>query len=102
MNRYRNNLIKKNREGKQYYKNSIYPSIPETLDDIYIMTEYGDRVDILAYQFYKDASLWWIITIANPGKLKRDSYSCPPGLQIRIPLDPSPIIAEYERLNVTK
>ena len=102
MDRYRNILKKRNQDRKRYYRNSVYPSIPESLDDIYIMTEYGDRVDILSHQFYNDPSLWWIITIANPGKLKRDGYVCPPGLQIRIPLDPSPIIAEYERLNTSR
>lgn len=102
MDRYRNTLKRRSQDGKRYYRNSVYPSIPESLDDIYVMTEYGDRVDILANQFYNDPSLWWIITIANPGKLKRDSYVCPPGLQIRIPLDPSPIIAEYERLNTAR
>lgn len=99
MNRYRNTTTKKDSDGKRYLKNTIYPNIPETLDDIYVETEYGDRVDVLAYQFYKDASLWWIITTANPGKLRRDSYVCRAGLQIRIPLDPNPIINEFERIN---
>lgn len=99
MNRYRNILITKNKLGKRYIKNPIYPLIEETLDDIYVQTEYGDRVDVLAHQFYNDASLWWIITTANPGKIRRDSYVCTPGLQIRIPLDPSPIISKYEKIN---
>ena len=99
MNRYRNIQVGKTPKGNRYIKNPIYPSIEETLDDIYVETEYGDRVDVLAYQFYNNASLWWIITTANPGKLRRDSYVCPAGLQIRIPLDPSPIIANYERIN---
>lgn len=99
MNRYQNTPVKKDSLGKRYLTNVIYPSIPETLDDIYVETEYGDRVDILAYQFYNDASLWWVITTANPGKLRRDSYVCPAGLQIRIPIDPNPIIREYNRIN---
>ena len=99
MNRYRNIPKGKDSLGKRYIKNPLYPSIPETLDDIYVETEYGDRVDILAYQFYNDSSLWWVITTANPGKLRRDTYVCPPGLQIRIPLDPNPIIDEFERIN---
>jgi phage tail protein X len=99
MNRYRNIGIKNDSNGKRYLRSVIYPLIPETLDDIYVETEYGDRVDVLAYQFYNDPSLWWIITTANPGKLKRDSYVCPPGLQIRIPLNPNPIIDEFDRIN---
>ena len=99
MNRYRNIGIKNDFEGKRYLRSVIYPQIPETLDDIYVETEYGDRLDILAYQFYNDPSLWWVITTANPGKLRRDTYVCPAGLQIRIPLNPNPIIDEFERIN---
>lgn len=99
MNRYQKAKIRKDFAGKRYMQNVIYPQIPETLDDIYVETEYGDRVDTLAYQFYNDPSLWWIITTANPGKLRRDTYVCPPGLQIRIPLNPNPIIDEFERIN---
>lgn len=102
MNRYKFSKVKKDRLGTRYFRNVVYPSIPETLDDIYVETEYGDRVDVLSYQFYGDPSLWWIITTANPGKLRRDSYVCSPGLQIRIPLDPSPIIEEFERINRTR
>ena len=53
-------------------------------------------------QFYKDASLWWIIVASNPGKLRRDSYFCKPGMQIRIPLDPEPVIKEFDRLNSSR
>lgn len=99
MNRYRNIRTQKDSNGKRYLRSTIYPEIPETLDDIYVETEYGDRVDVLAYQFYSDPSLWWIITTANPGKLRRDTYVCPAGLQIRIPIDPNPIIDEFDRIN---
>ena len=99
MNRYNSIQLKKDSEGKRYIRSVVYPLIPETLDDIYVETEYGDRVDILAHQFYNDASLWWIITTANPGKLRRDSYVCKAGLQIRVPLNPNPIIEEFDRIN---
>jgi len=99
MNRYRNTSTGKDSLGKRYIKNPIYPNIPETLDDIYVETEYGDRVDVLAHQFYNDPSLWWIITTTNPGKLRRDSYVCRGGLQIRIPINPNPIIEEFDRIN---
>jgi|TARA_B100000085_G_C18183525_1_gene366536 phage tail protein X len=102
MNRYRNTKTRQDRNKQKYYKSVIYPTPPESLDDIYVETEYGDRVDILAFQFYKDPSLWWIITSANPNKLRRDSYVCPPGLQIRIPLNPAPIIQEFESLNASR
>ena len=99
MNRYRNTPTKKTFSGTRYLRNVVYPQIEESVDDVYIETEIGDRVDILAHQFYNDPSLWWIIITANPGKLRRDSYVCPGGLQIRIPSNPNPIITEFERIN---
>ena len=43
----------------------IYSSIPESDDDIYIITQHGDRLDLLAHQYYNDTSLWWYIAKAN-------------------------------------
>ena len=99
MNRYKNIKQLKSNLGNKYYGSTIYPNIPESLNDIYVETEYGDRVNILAYQFYKDASLWWVIVASNPGKLRRDSYFCKPGVQIRIPLNPESAINTFNRLN---
>ena len=72
-------------KGKRYYANSKYPDIPLGRNDIYVYTTVGDRLDILAQQYYKDSSLWWIIANANP-KLRQDSLTPSPGIQIRIPL----------------
>ena len=46
MNRYNSIQLKKDSEGKRYIRSVVYPLIPETLDDIYVETEYGDRVDL--------------------------------------------------------
>ena len=80
------------------YKTVRYPEIPRTTSDVYIYTTIGDRFDTLAQQYYQNSSLWWIISIAN-GTLNQNSLTPPVGSQIRIPLNPSPIIAEYETLN---
>jgi hypothetical protein len=63
--RYENNEIKNTFDGKQVYRSRIYPNITLRDDDVYIMTETGDRLDTLAYQYFKDATLWWIIASAN-------------------------------------
>jgi nucleoid-associated protein YgaU len=39
--------------------------VPETDNDIFVITQLGDRLDQLAEQFYKDSSLWWYIAQAN-------------------------------------
>ena len=44
---------------------SLYPNIPLRDDDVYVMTEMGDRLDTLAFQYYQDPTLWWIIASAN-------------------------------------
>jgi hypothetical protein len=63
--RYSNNRTKKTIDGRMVYVPKIYPNIPESFMDIHIATETGDRLDTLAYQFYNDSSLWWIIASAN-------------------------------------
>ena len=98
MNRYQKAKIRKDFAGKRYMQNVIYPLIPETLDDVYVETEYGDRVDILAYQFYNDSSLWWIVSSAN-GDLPQNSYYIPEGKQIRIPQNIAAVISQFKALN---
>lgn len=85
--------------GKRTYKGIKYPSIPISSSDAYIIAKVGDRLDTMAYDFYKDSRLWWIISRANPNKIKRDSFFINPGLRIRIPIDINRIKDEYENLN---
>tara|TARA_R100001377_G_scaffold62151_1_gene38034 strand:- start:158 stop:460 length:303 start_codon:yes stop_codon:yes gene_type:complete len=99
MNRINNITIKKTLEGKRYYKNIKYPNIPLSLDDIYIITTDGDRLDSLANQFYYNVELWWVIAAANPLKIRRDSYNLKPNLEIRIPSDINTIENNFRNLN---
>ncbi len=64
-----------------------------------VITEWGDRLDVLANQFYQDVTLYWIIAIANPNYIKFDSLFIKEGIQIRIPTDTSEILRSYNRLN---
>jgi len=98
MNRYSTIEEVKTSEGRRYLQSNIYPDIPETADDIYVMTTVGDRYDTLAHAFYRDSSLWWIIASANPQN-KSDSLVPEPGVQLRIPANQNEIISKYEELN---
>lgn len=98
MNRYQDIIITKDSEGIRYYRNSKYPRVPLSLNDIYVITTEGDRLDILAQQYYGDSSLWWIISIANE-TLKQNSLYLTPGIQIRIPSNYSEILISYKTLN---
>lgn len=84
--------------GPEAYVNIRYPEIPLSVNDIYVYTTIGDRFDTLAYKFYGDQSLWWIISLANQ-ITPQDSIAIEPGLQIRIPSAPQAIVQEYRGLN---
>ncbi len=62
----------------RHYTNVIYPEIPPTSEDVYIRTKVGDRLDRLANTYYGDQTLWWVISRANPGKVKRFSFFLTP------------------------
>lgn len=87
----------RNTDGRRYKANAIYPSIPETEDDIYIITTATDRYDTLARQFYNDSSLWWIIASANNSK--KDGLIVEQGIQLRIPADGPGLKAKFENFN---
>jgi phage tail protein X len=67
-------------------------------NDIYVYSTAGDRLDLLAQQYYNDSTLWWVISISNPN-LIQDSYYIPEGFQIRIPANISRILTQYKALN---
>jgi hypothetical protein len=83
--------------GSTYYQTNIYPEIPPVNSDYYIITTVGDRLDLIAYDFYQDASLWWVIASAN--SLPGDSIYAPVGIQLRVPVNLQTVINEYNLAN---
>ena len=65
-----NHAILLRKDRTRYFKNFKYPNIPLSEDDIYVITTIEDRLDSLAYQFYSDVRLWWVIANANPDLIK--------------------------------
>jgi len=99
--RYQNLKITKYQDkGDQYYLNNIYPDIPLSENDSYVISTLGDRLDLLAFDFYGDVSFWWVIASANA--LSGDSLYIEPGLQIRIPNNISAIINQYQLINIIR
>ena len=82
------------------YVNSIYPDIPVSDNDNYIVTTLGDRLDILSQTYYGDADFWWIIASAN--SLPGDSLFPIPGTQLRLPKNILPIINSYKQINAVR
>jgi hypothetical protein len=93
--RYINNYIKRTSDGRVVYQSKIYPNIPLSNEDIYVATETGDRLDTLAYQYYSDSTLWWIIASAN------NIHNAPIGLKegtiLRIPQNYIQILSAFNQ-----
>ena len=85
MPRYENTKIRKiKKEGYVEVVSkttTLYDIIPESDNDTYVISQYGDRLDLLAYQYYGDTSLWWYIAKANDLKV----MVIPTGTSLRIP-----------------
>ena len=96
-NRYENIKHFTTLDGITYKTNAIYPEVAPSENDYYIITTAGDRYDTLAQQFYSDYSLWWIIAAANTSE--HASLNVEPGVQLRIPANPSEIVNQYTRVN---
>jgi hypothetical protein len=97
MNRYKTIRRTETEDGVPYIQNPVYPDIPETSEDIYLITTAGDRYDILAQQFYGNTDYWWIIAAANNST--RDSLYIEPGVQIRVPQPRNRVLTIYDREN---
>ena len=91
--------VKRRYDKKKYYKPIIYPPIPLSINDIYVITSDRDRLDLLASEFYKDVDLWWVIANANPNIIRRDSFILKPGLEIRIPQNIDSIVTNHQKSN---
>jgi hypothetical protein len=62
-------------------------SFPALSTDVkYIIDRvYKNRPDMLAYDLYGDAALWWVFAIRNPNTIKNPIGDFVPGVMIRIP-----------------
>jgi phage tail protein X len=76
----------------------MYPNIPLSEYDYYIITTVGDRLDSLAYSYYGDSTLWWIIAVANNNATKGALFPAP-GTQLRIPTDVNSVLNLYKQFN---
>lgn len=94
-NRFRNHETQKLKDGREVYRTKIYPNIPPSDKDIYIVTQTGDRLDTLANQFYGDSSLWWIISTAN--NIHDGTFAVSDGTTLRIPQNYTKIINDFQK-----
>jgi hypothetical protein len=60
---------------------TLYDKVPARDDDVWVISQVGDRFDLLADEFYGDTQLWWYIARAN----NMHTMNIPHGTSMRIP-----------------
>lgn len=70
-------------DGYTYWDLFFPPTISVQTDDIQYTVDSSDRPDLLAYRFYGDPVLWWVIAVANDMDILPTDLK--PGAIIRIP-----------------
>ena len=81
-------IVKRGEKDKINYnvnslKSTKYQQVPMSDRDIFVISQSGDRLDILAQKYYGDVNLWWYIAKANNLKF----ITLPIGTRLRIPAD---------------
>ena len=98
MKRYSTTRRKLDKSGVEVYRTTYYPQIPISDNDKFVRPVDGDRLDTLAYRYYGDITLWWVIAKANgiKGKaaLSVDEI-------LRIPGNITRILENFRRINRT-
>ena len=75
------------RQNNLYLELLTIRPVPAEADDFeYIIeTQYRHRPDLLAYDLYGNAKLWWVFTQRNMDTLKDPIYDFKPGTAIFLP-----------------
>jgi hypothetical protein len=97
MSRYSSTPRKINKKGQRVLVPTLYPTISLSDSDQFVYPKDGERLDNLAYKYYNDSSLWWIIAQAN--ELGKGRTILNPNFQIRIPGNVETILSDYDKLN---
>jgi hypothetical protein len=63
------------------------PTIPKLASDQYFTVNrtYQYRPDLLAYDLYGDANLWWVFAVRNPNTITDPVFGMKPGTKIFLP-----------------
>jgi phage tail protein X len=67
---------------RRHFETSILVTPNDIQNDIFIETQRGDRLDLLADKYYGDTKYWYIIANANYIK---DTIMIKEGIQLKIP-----------------
>ena len=77
-------------------RTTLYPEIEPKDSDIIYYAKFDDTLMTLAYRFYDDISLWWIIARANDFK-GRVKFQI--GQKLIIPQDIGDVVKQLNKIN---
>ncbi|MBC8428393.1 hypothetical protein H8D04_00775 [bacterium] len=98
MSRYKFTGIKIDKDtGNRVLKTTLYPEIKINDGDKFVYPIDGDRLENVAYRYYGDTTLWWIIAKAN--SIRDGSFSLKPDEKLRIPGNVPQIISDLRSIN---
>ena len=97
MKRYESTQTKARWDGKKVYFTTQYPIIEPSNSDIIVISNEADYLDSLAFKYYGDPTLWWVIALVN--NVGKARMGVPPGLQLRIPTNINEILVNFNSLN---
>jgi len=101
MNRYQYTTLSNDVDRKhRKLSSNIYPKITNDDSDIFVITTFGDRLDLLADKYYGDVTLWWVLAQAN--HIGKGSLNIKPGTNLRIPQNLEMVFSDLEKMNRTR
>lgn len=64
-----------------------FPAIPKLVDDVLFQVNqtYQYRPDLLAFDLYGDANLWWVFALRNPNNIQDPVFDMKIGNRIYLP-----------------
>jgi hypothetical protein len=97
MKRYETTSVDKRWDGSRVYRTTYYPIVKPQESDAIIISNESDYLDSLAYKYYNDPTLWWVIALAN--NLGKGRMSVPAGIQLRVPTNINAILIQFNNIN---
>ena len=79
-----------NKKYLEYYNPPIRINYENT-KEIELTAKHNMRPDLLAYELYGDADLWWVFVLFNRNKILDPIFDFKTGLKIRVPINTSTI-----------
>lgn len=76
-------IISKTDAGKRYFETVIPEEVVIHGNETTYESRVGDRWDLLAYRYYRNAALWYVLAKANDGL--NGSIFIKPGTKVTIP-----------------